>query len=224
MKSFYMGASIPNVVTDAVLVIMPIPYVWKLHAPIAQRIVLAGIFALGAFVSIVSIVRLTVLLETASGTIDLTYTFKDVYLWSLVEINVGLICVCLPSLRPIVRVIGLGSLFSFSARSRPSANTPDPYRGLSKDKSGQSASRKKSNGFFATIAGGTEVGDEDEFEMIERQERATGKEATWSARTASRASYDEDNASHESALSRQNADLGHGITVQREWNVSHVKR
>ncbi|KAF2676292.1 hypothetical protein K458DRAFT_351886 [Lentithecium fluviatile CBS 122367] len=219
-KQFYLGASTPNVITDVILVIMPIPYVWRLHAPIAQRVVLAGIFALGAFVSIVSIVRLSVLLETASGVMDLTYTFKDVYLWSLVEINVGLICVCLPSLRPMIRIMGLSRIFSFSSRSRPSANTPDPYRGLSKgDRSGLSASRKKTNSFFGTN-GGTRIGDEDEFEMIGKQERMEGKGATWTAQTASRVSYDTDNASHESAASRQQAGLGQGITVQREWDVS----
>lgn len=221
-KSFYMGASIPNVITDVVLVIMPIPYVWKLHAPVAQRIVLAGIFALGAFVSIVSIIRLSVLLKTADSTLDLTYTFKDVYLWSLVEVNVGLICVCLPSLRPMIRVIGLDSIFSFS-RSRPSANTPDPYRGLSKDKSGHSTSRKKSNSLFTTVGGGTRAGEEDEFEMIGKEERMEGKGAISSGQTASRVSCDEDNASHESTASRQNAGFGQGITVQREWDVSHAQ-
>jgi hypothetical protein len=219
-KKFYMGASIPNVITDVVLVAMPLPYVWKLHAPIAQRIVLAGIFALGAFVSIVSIIRLSVLVKTTSGVMDLTYTFKDVYLWSLVEIQVGLICVCLPSLRPMVRVMGLNSLFSFSSRSRPSGATPDPYRGLSNGRSGQSGSRIKGNSFFGT-SDGTRVGDEDEFEMIGKQERMEAKGATWTGQTT-RVSCDTDNASHDSATSRlpQHTGNGQGITVQREWDVS----
>jgi len=214
-----MGASIPNVITDVILVIMPIPYVWKLHAPIAQRIVLAAIFALGAFVGIVSIIRLSILVETTSGILDLTYTFKDVYLWSLIEIQVGLICVCLPSLRPMIRVIGLNSLFSFSSRSRPSGATPDPYRGLSNGRSGQSGSRNKTNSYFGTQE--TRAGDEDEFEMIGKQERMDAKGASWTGQT-SRVSCDTDNASHDSAGSRlpQHAGAGQGITVQREWDVS----
>lgn len=218
-KSFYMGASIPNVITDVVLVVMPIPYVWKLHAPIIQRIVLAAIFALGAFVSIVSIIRLSVLVDTTSGVLDITYTFKDVYLWSLVELQVGLTCICLPSLRPMIRIMGLSRFFSFS-RSRPSGNTPDPYRGLSKGQSAQSASRKKSSSFFGTTVA-TRTGEEDEFEMIGKQERLEGKSGNWTGNGASRVSLDTDGASHESAGSRQNAKPGHGITVQREWDVSH---
>lgn len=125
-KSFYTGGSVPNVITDLILVILPLPYVWSLHASITQRVVLGGIFALGTFVSIVSMIRLSILLDTAGDTLDLTYTYKDVYLWSLVEINVGLVCACLPSLRPIVRVLGLNRFFS-SGRSRPTdQRTPNP--------------------------------------------------------------------------------------------------
>jgi hypothetical protein len=220
-KQFYQGASIPNVITDVILVLMPIPYVLKLHAPMAQRIVLAGIFALGTFVGVVSVIRLSILVGTTNGVPDLTYTFKDVYLWSLIELQVGLICICLPSLRPLVRVLGLNDLFSFS-RSRPS-HTPDPYRGLSKGKTDQSASRKTNNSLFGTHDG-TRIGEEDEFEMIGKPERMEGKNSTWTGQT-SRVSCDTDSASHDSAASRlppqPHAGIGRGITVQREWDVSH---
>lgn len=205
-KSFYVGGSVPNVITDLVLVIMPLPYVWKLHASLAQRIVLGGIFALGMFVSIVSMIRLSVLLDTASGPFDLTYTFKDVYLWSLVEINVGLTCACLPSLRPIVRLIGLKQLFS-SGRSRPSnLRTPEPYSG---NLSSNLNSRKKKGVF-------SELGDEDEFEMIPDQKMKGG---AWVGESASRVSRDSDRHSHGSSESRKQAALGN-IMVHRDFEVS----
>lgn len=151
-----MGGSIPNVITDLILVILPLPYVWSLHASITQRVVLGGIFALGTFVSIVSMIRLSILLDTAGGTQDLTYTFKDVYLWSLVEINVGLICACLPNLRPIARVLGLNRFFS-SDRSRPSdKRTLDPSQALSGNALNP---RRRAKGTFSQI-------DDDEFEMM----------------------------------------------------------
>lgn len=208
-KSFYVGGSVPNVITDLILVIMPLPYVWELHASLAQRIVLAAIFALGMFVSIVSMIRLSVLLDTASGPFDVTYTFKDVYLWSLVEINVGLTCACLPSLRPIVRVIGLNKLFSFSTgRSRPSnLRTPEP---LSGNISGHMSSRKKSSRPFS------ELGDDDEFEMMSDHKMKGG---TWVGGSVSRASKDSDRQSHGSSESRKQGGLGN-IMVQRDFEVS----
>ncbi|KAL1596982.1 hypothetical protein SLS60_008564 [Paraconiothyrium brasiliense] len=209
-KSFYVGGSVPNVITDLVLVIMPLPYVWKLHASIAQRIVLGGIFALGTFVSIVSMIRLSVLLDTASGTFDVTYTYKDVYLWSLVEINVGLTCACLPSLRPIVRVIGLKRLFS-SGRSRPSdLRTPDASHGISGNVSGHLSSRKKPKGMFSQLE------DDDEFEMIPEQKMKGG---AWVGASQSRVSQDTDRTSNGSTDSRKQPGLG-AITVQRDFEVS----
>jgi hypothetical protein len=118
----------------------------------------------------------------------------------------------------MIRLLRLNKLFSLSSRSRPSG-TPDPYRGLSKGKSGQSGSpRIKNNSFFGTH--GTKFGEEDEFEMIGKQ---GGKGATWTGQV-SRGSNESDSASHESTLSRptKQAGIGQGIVVQREWDVSHV--
>jgi hypothetical protein len=143
-----VGGSVPNVITDLILVVFPLPYVWSLHAPITQRIVLGGMFALGIFVSIVSMIRLSILLDTAGGTLDLTYTFKDVYLWSLVEINVGLICTCLPSLRPILRVLGLNRFFSIGDFTPSDQRTPDPSQELSGNALN---SRKRAKGTFSQI-------------------------------------------------------------------------
>ncbi|KAK7188961.1 hypothetical protein DPSP01_013239 [Paraphaeosphaeria sporulosa] len=208
-KSFYVGGSVPNVITDLVLVIMPLPYVWRLHASVAQRIVLGGIFALGMFVSIVSMIRLSVLLDTAGGVFDVTYTFKDVYMWSLVEINVGLTCACLPSLRPLVKVIGLRRLFS-SGRSRPSgAATPEPSQGLSGNVSGLN-SRRKPKGMFSQLE------DDDEFEMIPEDKMKGG---AWSGGSTSRVSHDTDRTSNGSTDSRKQAAIG-AIVVQRDFEVS----
>ncbi|KAF2448669.1 hypothetical protein P171DRAFT_470362 [Karstenula rhodostoma CBS 690.94] len=208
-KSFYVGGSVPNVITDLVLVVMPLPYVWRLHASVAQRVVLGGIFALGTFVSIVSMIRLSVLLDTASGVFDVTYTYKDVYLWSLVEINVGLTCACLPSLRPLVRVIGLNRLFSSGRRSRPSGmQTPEPSQGLSRTVSSHMNSRRKAQGMFSHLE------DDDEFEMIPEHKMKGG---AWTG--GSRVSQDTDRTSNGSTDSRKQAAIG-AIVVQRDFEVS----
>jgi hypothetical protein len=209
-KSFYVGGSVPNVITDVILVILPLPYVWRLHASVAQRVVLGGIFALGAFVSIVSMIRLSVLLDTANGAFDVTYTYKDVYMWSLVEINVGLTCACLPSLRPIVKVIGLKRLFS-SGRSRPSdLRTPDPSQGLSGNTSGHMNSRRKPKGMFSQLE------DDDEFEMIPENKM----KGTWTGGSTSRVSHDSTRTSNGSTESRKQAAALGAIVVQRDFEVS----
>jgi hypothetical protein len=117
----YLGGSLINVIVDFVLVVMPLPYVWRLNASLGQRIVFGGIFALGIFTSIVSIIRLTIVRAIPSGDEDTPYNLRNFILWSIVEINIGLTCACLPSMRPLLRLLRPARLFATprSARKDP---------------------------------------------------------------------------------------------------------
>lgn len=44
---FYYGNAIPTIVTDLAMVLLPIPYVWRLKMPKPQKIALAGILMIG---------------------------------------------------------------------------------------------------------------------------------------------------------------------------------
>ena len=44
---YFLGVAIPNVVTDILLLIFPLPWIWKLVMPTSQKIALSGIFLLG---------------------------------------------------------------------------------------------------------------------------------------------------------------------------------
>lgn len=46
-KSFSIGGAIPNILTDVALLILPLPYIWRLNRPVSQKFALAGIFMLG---------------------------------------------------------------------------------------------------------------------------------------------------------------------------------
>ena len=45
--AFFVGIAVPNIVTDAALLSVPIPFIWRLHRDRPQKIALAGIFMLG---------------------------------------------------------------------------------------------------------------------------------------------------------------------------------
>lgn len=53
-------------------------------------------------VTVVSILRLNSLMKFRSSSDNPTWDFFDVAIWSDIEMNVGLICVCLPSLRRLL--------------------------------------------------------------------------------------------------------------------------
>lgn len=48
LPKFYYGLQIPNIVTDAIILIMPMPVVWSLPVSKAQKVGLSGVFVVGA--------------------------------------------------------------------------------------------------------------------------------------------------------------------------------
>ncbi|KAH7018654.1 hypothetical protein B0J12DRAFT_722435 [Macrophomina phaseolina] len=215
LRPLYVGASIPNVILDFIIVMLPIPYVWRLHAPVAQRLLLAGIFALGTFIAVVSLVRLIIFIQIPIGTQgDLTYNFREIIVWSIVELNIGLTCACLPSLKPAFDMIGLAKLFSFTS-SRPSngkSHGPSsnlPSLGMGTVGSRATGPRKKgpTGGLFSTLAGLKKTDSEDGLKIIDN-ESAHGKQND--GIEMSRLSNDS---------SQRNAPSNSGISVQRDWSV-----
>lgn len=230
-KKVYLGASIPNVITDILLLILPVPYVWKLHAPLSQRMILVGMFSLGVFVSVVSVVRLCILMGLNLANGDVTYNLSQVFIWSLVEVQVGLICGCLPSLRPAAQKLGLGKLLPTTKASEPRGSGqiiehnndghihPSAH---TKDKSKGSSGGRKNFGLFSTLAGVSQIDEEeDSFEMIKKYNDDRGKTDTAVATQHA--------SSRSSADTQENmpdlvAGGGHNgqppIKVQRDWYVS----
>ncbi|KAF2832046.1 hypothetical protein CC86DRAFT_85348 [Ophiobolus disseminans] len=210
IRSIYLGGSVPNVFLDLVLVLMPLPYVMRLHAPLAQRFMLAGMFALGTFIAVVSLVRLIIFLQIPIATQgDATYNFREIIVWSVVEINIGLVCACLPSLKPVFSMLGITRLFS-SGDSRPSnmaspgPNTLPSRIGGVDSKSTRPRKRGATGGMFSTLGGGDE--EEDAYSIMDKS--VGGKH---------NAEIELGRVSEESG--RRGGRVPEGITVQKNWSV-----
>ncbi|EWZ27892.1 hypothetical protein FOZG_18405 [Fusarium oxysporum Fo47] len=105
LNGFFFGTSIPNIVADLVLVVLPIPQVLQLKITLTQKCFVILFFILGGFVVITSIVRLELITKVDFGTFAVNWTVDNSVLWTIVENCCGVISVCLPSLRPIIRFI-----------------------------------------------------------------------------------------------------------------------
>ncbi|KAJ5098252.1 hypothetical protein N7532_005253 [Penicillium argentinense] len=81
---------------------MPIPVLSNLQLPQKKKAGLILIFAAGSFACITSIVRLRIVATDTKAT-DSAKPIANAELakWSFVEMNMGIICSCLPSLYPI---------------------------------------------------------------------------------------------------------------------------
>ncbi|KAI9805828.1 MAG: hypothetical protein M1825_000442 [Sarcosagium campestre] len=111
INAAFIGTAVGNIVVDVAMVILPMPLVWKLKITKLERLAICGIFALGSFVCISSIVRITSLVQF--GLKDPTWGNKLPTIWSIVEPCCGIISACLPTFRPL---FGLSS----GRTSRPS--------------------------------------------------------------------------------------------------------
>ena len=47
LDKFFLGQAIPNIVTDIVLLSIPLPMIWHLQLPRSQKMALSGVFLLG---------------------------------------------------------------------------------------------------------------------------------------------------------------------------------
>ncbi|KAH7078145.1 hypothetical protein BKA63DRAFT_509850 [Paraphoma chrysanthemicola] len=100
----YANASI-SILLDLVALALPIPQIWKLQLSLRKKIGVLLMFSVGAFVTIVSILRLRAFTHFATTT-NVTWDFTEASLWSIIEWEVGIICSCMPAIR-----LGLVRLF-----------------------------------------------------------------------------------------------------------------
>ncbi|KAL2020590.1 hypothetical protein VTK56DRAFT_8178 [Thermocarpiscus australiensis] len=118
---WYVMAGV-NVVTDFTIFVMPIPVIGSLHLPRRQKAMLLIVFTLGIFPCAVSIYRIHTL-HAAAQSLDPTWDNVDAATFSFLELTVGVIAICLPTLRPIL-VHAMPRLFDSLRSKGPSANGP----------------------------------------------------------------------------------------------------
>ncbi|OOO14096.1 hypothetical protein OAory_01026910 [Aspergillus oryzae] len=102
LYAFYLGNAATNVFTDVITLLVPIPIISRLQIRPMQKVLISGIFLLGGFVSVGSMVRIYYLTLLATNP-DINWVMGDVYLWSTIEPCIGIVCACLPTLNALLR-------------------------------------------------------------------------------------------------------------------------
>ncbi|KAF9737711.1 integral membrane protein [Paraphaeosphaeria minitans] len=97
---FYTTSSI-NIITDIWIVVLPIRTLLKIRRPNREKFDLVFAFGLGVFSTIASIVRLHAIRIYTEST-DPFYDSVPINLWSIIEVNIGIWCASIPSLRIIL--------------------------------------------------------------------------------------------------------------------------
>lgn len=97
-------------VTDLACSILPTIMLWNLQVNRRLKITLCGVLSLGFLASAATMVRFRYIV-TYSKTTDDIYVASQIVVWSLVELGVGMVAACLPTLKPLLKR-SFKSLFS----------------------------------------------------------------------------------------------------------------
>ncbi|KAG6993785.1 hypothetical protein G7Y79_00051g087050 [Physcia stellaris] len=87
------------------ILILPIPSIWRLQMPSARKAAVSGIFLLGALVVVAGAAKLIIFRriaeEVGSGNEDIADVLTPTVYWPMVESSLGILGACLPSMRPV---------------------------------------------------------------------------------------------------------------------------
>ncbi|KAF7588618.1 hypothetical protein BBP40_005456 [Aspergillus hancockii] len=108
-KEFAIGYAIVNILTDLAVWLLPIPSIWKLQLPTAQKVALTFIFVLGLFDCAAALVRLLSSMLVL-GNWDVTFDYARGFMWSIIEVSLAIVCTCLPTMRVILKSVFNGNL------------------------------------------------------------------------------------------------------------------
>ncbi|PYI06609.1 hypothetical protein BO78DRAFT_368572 [Aspergillus sclerotiicarbonarius CBS 121057] len=134
--------SIVNVISDIMMLLMPIRCVWRLQIPVRKKLGISAIFAAGIFGCIASIMRLVVSIGKRD-TPDKTYDWFPGCLWTSAEITSGIVASSLPALptfyrhtsenaKALLTSISTGSSATFRKKSASTSNGSGARQSISR--------------------------------------------------------------------------------------------
>ncbi|TAQ91354.1 hypothetical protein B7494_g345 [Chlorociboria aeruginascens] len=104
ISSFWRWGSFPNIITDVVMLGLPLPCIWQLQLSKKDRLGLLATFCTGSIGLITSIIRFTTFFN-ASSQADTTWASVKLGSISMAEAGVYLIAACLPTYRSLFRSV-----------------------------------------------------------------------------------------------------------------------
>ncbi|PSR87248.1 hypothetical protein BD289DRAFT_241435 [Coniella lustricola] len=90
-----------NIALDVWMLILPATQVWKLNMSVKWKLQSSAVFALGFFLTAISIVRLTTLNDFFTNP-SAPKGYIDTAEWTVAELTVGMIVACVPAARLVV--------------------------------------------------------------------------------------------------------------------------
>ncbi|KAG9250217.1 uncharacterized protein F5Z01DRAFT_419265 [Emericellopsis atlantica] len=194
---------IVNLITDVMVLALPLPYLVRLQLPTYKKMVLIGVFSIGFLTCVVSGFRIHTL--SSMDFADITYSIPLANIFSGLEPSIAVILACVPLLRPL---LGRAGKYSANGTAR---FTDDSAAGSSNAARAPSGAIKKADGFQPL--------SDDSSQYRLRPMGPKSHTAVTTDREVGRADSS-DNSDHGGYAADS------GIRVKQEWNVSggHASR
>ncbi|KAH8693165.1 putative MFS monosaccharide transporter [Talaromyces proteolyticus] len=117
--TIYLSSAPVNLITDIAIFLLPVPILTKLRLPKKQKVILIITFSFGFFTAIVDVIRVAYLQNAATSRAQMIQTSGSsthntkfnqdfswygafTFMWSAIEVNIGIMCACVPGLKPLV--------------------------------------------------------------------------------------------------------------------------
>lgn len=88
-----------NLLTDVIILLLPIPTLLGLRVPISKRLALVGIFSVGIMAIVASCVRMWIMALWSESIRNSSRFGAELLLWGQVEVNAGIVSASVPFLR-----------------------------------------------------------------------------------------------------------------------------
>lgn len=136
--TLYLSSAPVNIITDVALLFLPLPILTAMRMPRNEKIILIITFSFGWFVAVVDVVRIAYLQSASLARLqgdamasrnrgDFSWVVSLSFMWSAVEVHVGIIVACVPGLKPLASRIFpnlLGKIKSVKDRTATGLHGP----------------------------------------------------------------------------------------------------
>ncbi|KAI1273791.1 50S ribosomal protein L36e [Xylaria sp. FL0933] len=168
-NAFAWSHAVTSIAQDLWIIALPIPSLLKLQLGTRRKVHLIFMFSVGLAITVVSVVRLTTLVQFATTT-NPTYDSVTTAYWSVLEAYVSIICCCLPSVRSLLRTMSpscFGSSNDPNSQSYKLSRTPmNNSRVINKTVTHQISYTPRSN-------------ESDDIELVEKESGQPAKYMGW---------------------------------------------
>ncbi|KAF2204466.1 hypothetical protein GQ43DRAFT_446691 [Delitschia confertaspora ATCC 74209] len=97
--NYYFAMGIINIITDVFIIVLPIPYLYRLHLSMRKKMIAMALLSIGIMTWVITIYRQTTL--PGLDFTDMTYDGVLATLLSGLEPAVAIVLACIPLLRPL---------------------------------------------------------------------------------------------------------------------------